>query len=90
DYVLTGIFLVVVPIIGVLVALSSKFFRRYSGRIQKSMGQVTQVTNETINGYREVRTYNAKDVEEKRFLKASDDNRKQVMKFALTNAISVP
>ena len=90
DYTLTAIFLVVIPIIGGLVSLASKFFRRYSRRIQKSMGQVTQVTNESISGYREVRTYNAVGVEEKRFMKASDENRKQVMKFALTNAINVP
>jgi subfamily B ATP-binding cassette protein MsbA len=90
DYTLTAIFLVIIPIIGGLVALASKFFRRYSRRIQKSMGQVTQVTNESISGYREVRTYNATSVEEQRFLKASNENRKQVMKFALTNAINVP
>lgn len=90
DYTLTAIFLVVIPVIGGLVSLASKFFRRYSRRIQKSMGQVTQVTNESISGYREVRTYNATGVEEKRFLKASNENRKQVMKFALTNAINVP
>ena len=90
DYTLTAIFLVVIPVIGGLVSLASKFFRRYSRRIQKSMGQVTQVTNESISGYREVRTYNATSVEEQRFLKASNENRKQVMKFALTNAINVP
>ncbi len=90
DYTLTAIFLVIIPVIGGLVSLASKFFRRYSRRIQKSMGQVTQVTNESISGYREVRTYNATSVEEQRFLKASNENRKQVMKFALTNAINVP
>ena len=90
DYTLTGIFLVVVPVIGLLVSQASRFFRRYSRRIQKSMGQVTQVTNESISGYREVRTYGATGFEEGRFRKASDDNRKQVMKFALVNAINVP
>ena len=90
DYTLTGIFLVIVPVIGLLVSQASRFFRRYSRRIQKSMGDVTQVTNESISGYREVRTYGATEFEEKRFQKASDENRKQVMKFALTNAINVP
>ncbi|MDF1762865.1 MAG: lipid A export permease/ATP-binding protein MsbA [Oleibacter sp.] len=90
DYTLTGIFLVVVPIIGLLVSQASRFFKRYSRRIQKSMGQVTQVTNEAIRGYREVRTYGATESEESRFNAASEDNRKQVMKFALTDAINVP
>jgi subfamily B ATP-binding cassette protein MsbA len=90
DYTLTAIFLVIVPVMGLLVSLASKFFRRYSRRIQKSVGEVTQITNESISGYREVRTYGATEYEEGRFAKASDNNRRQVMKFELTNAISVP
>ncbi|MFT6859438.1 MAG: subfamily B ATP-binding cassette protein MsbA, partial [Thalassolituus oleivorans] len=90
DYTLTGIFLVIVPVMGLLVSLASKFFRRYSRRIQKSVGEVTQITNESISGYREVRTYGATEYEEGRFAKASDNNRRQVMKFELTNAVSVP
>lgn len=90
DYTLTAVFLVVIPIIGLLVSQASRFFRRYSRRIQASMGDVTQVTNESISGYREVRTYNALEQETKRFERASNENRKQTMKFALTNAINVP
>lgn len=90
DYTLTGIFLVIVPVIGLLVSQASRFFRRYSRGIQKSMGEVTQVTNESINGYREVRTYGAKDYETQRFTKAAEQNRKQVMKFSRVNAINVP
>jgi subfamily B ATP-binding cassette protein MsbA len=90
DYTLTAIFLVIVPVMGLLVSLASKFFRRYSRRIQKSVGEVTQITNESISGYREVRTYGATEYEEGRFAKASDNNRRQVMKFELTNAVSVP
>lgn len=90
DATLTLVFLVVVPIVGALVGLSSRFFRRYSKRIQASMGDVSQITNETIKGYKEVRTYGATEYEESRFVKASANNRRQVMKFSLTNAISVP
>ena len=90
DYTLTGIFLVIVPIIGLLVSQASRFFRRYSRGIQKSMGEVTQVTNESINGYREVRTYGGKELETRRFTKAAETNRKQVMKFSRVNAINVP
>lgn len=90
DYTLTGIFLLVVPVIGLLVSQASRFFRRYSRGIQKSMGEVTQVTNESIKGYREVRTYGAKDYETGRFTQAAETNRKQMMKFAKVNAINVP
>lgn len=90
DPSLTLIFLVLVPIIGLVVGFASRFFRRYSHRIQKAMGDVTQVTNESINGYREVRTFGATEYEQNRFNDASEYNRKQSLKFGLTEAINVP
>jgi len=90
DWTLTLIFLALAPIIGGLVAFASKFFRKYSKRIQQSVGNVTQVTNESINAYREVRTFGGQEFENTRFYKASEDNRKQALKFELTNAINVP
>ena len=90
DWTLTLIFLALAPIIGGLVAFASKFFRKYSKRIQQSVGNVTQVTNESISAYREVRTFGGKEFESARFNKVSEYNRKQALKFALTNAINVP
>lgn len=90
DFTLTLVFLAITPIIGLVVGAASKFFRRYSHRIQKAMGNVTQVTHESISGYREVRTYGAIEIEQARFAKASDDNRRQALKFGLTDAINVP
>ncbi|GGY54142.1 lipid A export ATP-binding/permease protein MsbA [Bacterioplanes sanyensis] len=90
DASLTLIFLALVPIIGVVVSLASRFFRRYSRRIQNSMGEVTQVTNESVSGYREVRTFGGEQYERERFEAASRYNQKQTLKFALTNAINVP
>lgn len=90
DYTLTLIFLVVAPLMGSVVTLSSRFFRRYSRRVQQSVGSVTQVTNETVQGYREVRTFGALDYEQKRFERVSDQNCRQALKFDLTSAISVP
>ena len=90
DWTLTLIFLALAPIIGGLVSLASKFFRKYSKRIQQSVGNVTQVTNESISAFREVRTFGGQEFESERFHAASEYNRKQSLKFALTNAINVP
>jgi len=90
DWTLTLIFLALAPVIGGLVAFASRFFRKYSKRIQQSVGSVTQVTNESINAYREVRTFGGKEFESARFNKASEYNRKQALKFSLTTAINVP
>jgi len=90
DWTLTLIFLALAPIIGGLVSFASKFFRKYSKRIQQSVGNVTQVTNESINAFREVRTFGGQEFENARFTEASEDNRKQALKFELTNSINVP
>lgn len=90
DAKLTLIFLALVPLIGLSVSQASRFFRRYSRRIQHSMGEVTQVTNESINGYREVRAFGGIETEQSRFRKASEYNQRQSLKFGLTNAINVP
>lgn len=90
DWKMTLVFLIIMPLIGIVVSSASRFFRRYSRRIQQAVGNVTQVTNESIKGYREVRTYGAVDIEQKRFEDASNENRRQSLKFGLTDAINVP
>lgn len=90
DWTLTLIFLALAPIIGGLVSFASKFFRKYSKRVQQSVGDVTQVTNESISAFREVRTFGGQQFESNRFNTASDNNRKQALKFELTNSINVP
>lgn len=84
------IFIAVTPLIGLVVAWCSKRFRKLSRRIQKSVGEVTHVASETITGYRVVRTHGAEQHEYERFNQASQYNRDQSLKEALTKAISAP
>ena len=44
-------FAAVAPFIALVVSVVGKHFRRYSRRIQASMGDVTQVSSESINAY---------------------------------------
>lgn len=90
NWMLTLLFLAVTPLIGGVVSYASKRFRRISQRIQDSMGDVTHVASEALTGYRVVRTHGAEDFEKARFARASDYNRQQKMKEALTKAISTP
>ncbi|MDI4637670.1 MULTISPECIES: lipid A export permease/ATP-binding protein MsbA [Halomonadaceae] len=87
---LTLVFMAVTPLIGLVVSYASKRFRRLSRRIQRSMGDVTHVASEALSGYRVVRTHGAEAYEKRRFAQASDDNRRQSMKEALTKGISTP
>lgn len=90
DWQLTLTFLVIAPVVGSIVSLASKRFRRYSSQMQDSMGEVTQITNETIKGQRVIRTFNAEDYVNDRLFAASDRNRRQNMKMELTRNVSTP
>jgi subfamily B ATP-binding cassette protein MsbA len=90
NWKLTLIFLAVAPVIALLVAYAGRRFRRISERIQNSMGDVTHVASETVQGYREVRTFGGSEYEKHRFDKVSQDNRRQSMKMVVTSAISTP
>lgn len=78
------------PMIGGLVTLLSKVFRRYSARIQYSMGDVTRVAEEAVSGQRVVKVFNGQEYEAARFETANEHNRKLHMKLASVSAGSVP
>lgn len=84
------VFLAVAPLIALVVSVVGKHFRRYSKRIQASMGDVTQVSNESIGAYREVRIFGGQQQQSDRFHRASDYNRVQSLKMALLDALSTP
>ncbi len=90
DWQLTLTFLAIAPLVAWIVSVASKRFRRYSTQMQDSMGEVTQITNETIKGHRVIRTFNAEEYVNERLYAASDRNRKQNMKLELTRNISTP
>ena len=90
NWQLTIIFFTVAPVIALLVSFAGRRFRRISERIQHSMGDVTQVATEAVQGYKEVRTFGGKGYESDRFDKVSGYNRRQSMKMAVTSALSTP
>lgn len=90
DWKLSLTFLIIAPIVGKIVSIASKKFRRYSTQMQDSMGDVTQITNETIKGHKVVRTFNAESYVSRRLSEASEKNRRQNMKMVLTRSASTP
>ena len=90
DWRLSLTFLIIAPFVAKIVDIASRRFRRYSTQMQDSMGEVTQITNETIKGHRVIRTFNAEDFISDKLFKASDRNRQQNMKMALTRSASTP
>src|SRR5690606_23018029 len=80
----------VVPLLMLLVRLVSRYFRRYSSRIQDSMGDVTQVTEEIIQGQRVVKIFGGEEYEHRRFESVNENNRRLHMKLAKVRAASTP
>lgn len=90
DWKLSLTFLLIAPFVGKVVSLASRRFRRYSTQMQDSMGDVTQITSETIKGHRVIRTFNAEGFVSDKLLGASERNRQQNMKMAFTRSASTP
>ena len=90
DWQLSLTFLLIAPFVAIIVNIASRRFRRYSTQMQDSMGEVTQITSESIKGHRVVRTFNAEDFIGNKLLLASERNRRQNMKMALTRSASTP
>jgi subfamily B ATP-binding cassette protein MsbA len=84
------VFMAVAPVMALVVRAVSKRFRRYSHRIQTSMGRVTQVSSESIGAYREIRMLGGQQQQSERFQAASEYNRSQSLKMALADAVSTP
>ena len=90
NWQLTVVLFFTAPFIAIIVAFAAKRLRKISGRIQTAMGDVTHVASETINAYKEVKAFGGESYENKRFIQASENNRRQNMKLEATNYISSP
>jgi subfamily B ATP-binding cassette protein MsbA len=80
---------VLLPVIALIIHLLGKAFRRYSGHIQDTVGEVAQVTDEVLTGNRVVRIFGGYDYEMKRLIEVDDSNRKQNLKLIRSRAMGV-
>ena len=87
---LTLIALVLGPLVGWLVSIINRKFRRYSRRIQDSMGDVTRVAKESFEAPRLIKVYNAQQHLGRVFDAANDHNLRSNMRLILTRGISNP
>jgi len=86
-----SIFIVVVgPLIAGLVRLVSHHFRRYSARIQTSMGDVTRAAEEVLEAHEVVKVFNGQDKERDDFEIVNARNQRLHMKLVATKAGSTP
>ena len=80
---------VVFPILALVVKYLSRAFRRYSSRIQDSVGEVTQVTEEIVRGNRVVKIFGGQEYETKRLEEVDGRNRRQNLKLIRVRSLGV-
>jgi len=80
---------VLLPIIALLIRILGKAFRRYSSKIQDSVGEVTQVTDEVLSGHRIVKIFGGQDYEMNRLVAVDDGNRRQNLKLIRSRSLGV-
>lgn len=90
DWRLTLVFIVIAPLIGVIVSVVGKRLRRLSNSVQNTVGDLTQVTGEMINGFKVMRSFGGEDYEKQRFEAVSKKNLQQNMKIVVTSAANTP
>ncbi|MDR2690378.1 MAG: lipid A export permease/ATP-binding protein MsbA [Azoarcus sp.] len=90
NWKLTLVMVAILPVIGLMVGSASRKFRHQARKIQITMGDVTHVASETIQGYRVVRGFGGEDYEAARFRAASVDNTRKQLGMVRTGATYTP
>jgi subfamily B ATP-binding cassette protein MsbA len=79
---------ILVPTIGLLVKFASKALRRYSTRIQTSMGDVTRIAEQSLQGHRMIKVFGGEVYEEGQFGKINTRNFVMNTRLAAVRAIA--
>ncbi len=87
---LAAVALTMGPLVGWLVSVINRRFRRYSRRIQDSMGDVTRVAKESFEAPRLIKVYNAEAHVNAQFEAVNERNRHSFMRLILTKGLSNP
>jgi subfamily B ATP-binding cassette protein MsbA len=85
---LSLVMLLLVPIIGLLVTVISRRFRKIAHRIQDSMGDVSHLTEEVVVGQQVVKVFQGQDTEKQRFGSVNEKTRRLLMRMVATRLAS--
>jgi subfamily B ATP-binding cassette protein MsbA len=86
---LTVFVVILFPVIAVLIRVLGIAFRRYSNRIQDSVGEVTQVREEMVRGNWVVKMFGGYEYERDRLADVDEKNRRQNLKLIRVRSMGV-
>ncbi len=90
SWTLTLCALIVAPLIALIVRQINRSFRRYSARIQQSMGDVTRFAKESFEGHRVIKAFGAEFEQQRRFGELNERNRHSNVRLINAKALSSP
>ncbi len=89
NWKLTLVLTLLVPPAVLVVRIMSQRLRKASHRIQESVGGISQVAQEAIEGQRIVKAFGAQELEVESFAKVNTSNRRQFMRRVAVSAIGI-
>jgi len=90
NWKLTAIALLMTPVIVAVVRMLGVRLRNSSREVQRTMGEMTQVLQEAIDGHKVVKIFGGQGYEAERFGEQAGKVRRYSMKQAVSAAINVP
>lgn len=82
--------LIIAPLIALVIRKAAKRMRRLSTQLQNSMGDVSHVVQEAVNGYSVVKSFGGQEYEKQRFHRYSFENLKKGLKLVVVVSINTP
>ena len=90
NFKLTLLLIGTAPLIAMIVYVAGKRLKKLAKKIQTAMGDVTHIASEAVDGHVEIKSFNAQDYENSRFLKANASNKNQNLKLEATGNLATP
>lgn len=84
---LTLFFMVIFPGMFFLSRYTSRRIRKLSTNVQQSVAEVGHIAEESIEGYRVIRTFGGEQYENDKFIRATENNRRREMKIVTTHSL---
>ena len=90
NFKLTLLLIGTAPLIALIVYVAGKRLKKLAAKIQTAMGDVTHIASEAVDGHVEIKSFNAQDYENSRFLTANTSNKNQNLKLEATGNLATP
>jgi len=87
SWVLALLFLSISPLIFFVLKLTGSYMRKMSLKVQEAIANITHITQETLEGYKVVKSFNGIDYQKEKIKNATEDVRNKQIKVLIANSL---